>query len=243
MKSFKYDYPWTNREAWWLPDGEEMMQGQFPILDEQIDFVLEAVRGMKLRKEGASGGGFRAENLNLRTCVQAGGAFGVYPRRLADYFDHVWTFEPLLANLQCMAANLGSLPRADITVVPKALWFDHQKLQMVYSKPVKNSYGAHHVSARGHGMGEMVEAVPLDEFDFEAVDLIWLDIEGSEVHALMGARETIQKCKPVIVIEEHKHLPQHKELNVKLDSASRWLKLHAYKEFGRTHGDLVFVPQ
>jgi FkbM family methyltransferase len=233
MKAFDYQYPWTERKAWFIPDDEEMMQGQFPILDEQIDFVLGAIEKSRAMNDA---------NVTFRTCVQAGGAFGVYPRRLADYFDHVWTFEPLLANLQCMAANLGSLPRADITVVPKALWFEHQKLQMVYSKPVKNSYGAHHVSARGHGMGEMVDAVPLDEFEFEAVDLIWLDIEGAEVHALMGARETIMKCKPVVVIEEAKHLPQHKELNVRLDSASQWLKLTGYKEFGRTHGDLVFVP-
>ena len=42
MKTFEFEYPWTDRKEWFLPDDEEMMQGQFPILDEQIDYVLEA---------------------------------------------------------------------------------------------------------------------------------------------------------------------------------------------------------
>lgn len=233
MKPYKYDYPWSERKEWFMPDGEEMMKGQFPILDEQINFVLEKARPYL---HGRTPLGQCAQ----RTCIQAGGAFGTYPLRLADHFEKVWTFEPLLANLQCMAANIGKHP--DITVVPKALWSKHENLQMKYSKPVKNSYGAHHVS-KTLGLGEMVEGIALDESDFEAVDLIWLDIEGAEVYALQGAADTIDRCRPVIVIEEAKHLPQHKELNVRLDSASQWLKLHGYKEVGRTHGDLVFVPR
>jgi len=231
MKSFKYKYPWSVREEWFLPDDEEMMQAQFPILDEQIDFVLGAIEKSKDMNDA---------NVHFRTCVQAGGAFGVYPRRLADYFDHVVTFEPCLSNLQCLAANVGRYP--NIAVHPYALWNEFAKLQMAYSKPVKNSYGAHHVSARGHGIGNMVDAVPLDNFELDRVDLIWLDVEGSELHALKGASQTIFRHTPVVVIEEAKHLPQHKQLGVHLTSASEWLKAKGYKEYGRTHGDLVFIP-
>ena len=233
MKSFKYKYEWSERDDWFLPDDEEMMQGQFPILDEQIDFVLSAIE--------VANGWSRGNPEHLRTCVQAGGAFGVYPRRLSDYFDKVWTFEPLLANLQCLAANLGKRP--NITVSPTALWHESAKLWMGYSKPIRNSYGAHHVSRfKVSGETEIVEAEALDTYGLGDVDLIWLDIEGAEVYALMGASKTIRRCNPVIVIEEAKHLPQHKKLDVQLDSASAWLKRNNYKEFGRTHGDLVFIP-
>ena len=232
MKTFAFDYPWAERDEWFLPDGEEMMQGQFPILDEQIDFVLNAMAKTQFDKKevGVSG---------QRTCVQAGGAFGLYPRRLSDHFEKVYTFEPLIANLQCMAANLGL--RQNIVVATNALWHEHAKLHMKYSKKVKNSYGAHHVSTLGKG--EISDAYPLDDWNLEEVDLIWLDIEGAEVWALMGAFKTIRKNQPVIVIEQHKNLPQHKELEVRLDSASYLLKrTHKYREYGRTHGDLVFVP-
>jgi len=228
MKVFEYDYPWSERKEWFLPDDEEMMQGQFPILDEQIDFVLDAVAANP-----------HTTGIPPQVCVQAGGAFGLYPLRLADYFEKVWTFEPLLANLQCLAVNLDQKP--NVTVSVNALWNEAAQLHMKYSKPKKNSYGAHHVTTSGNG--EMVPGYPLDDWTLDEVDLIWLDVEGAEVWALMGAYQTILRSKPVIVIEEAKHLPQHKELRVRLDSASAWLKRHGYKEHGRTHGDLVFVPR
>lgn len=226
MKIFEFDYPWTDRTEWFLPDEEFMMQGQFPILDEQINTVLAAIRS-------------RHPDLQLRTCVQAGGAFGLYPLRLADHFTKVWTFEPLMANLQCMAANLGS--PGNVTVAATALWHEEARLWMDYSKAVKNSYGAHHVSRSNTG-GEMVEAEPLDLYELNDVDLIWLDIEGAEVYALMGAYDTIKRCKPVIVIEQ-RYLPQMGKLDVRPDSASRWLESRGYREAGRTHGDVIYVPR
>ena len=229
MKLFVHDYPWTSVDAWNLPDEEEMMQGQFPILDEQIDMVLDAVASNP-----------HTTGIPPQVCVQAGGAFGLYPLRLADYFEKVWTFEPLLANLQCMAANIGPT-HPNMTIATNALWHEAAKLHMSYSKPKKSSYGAHHITTSGKG--ETVAAYPLDDWTLEEVDLLWLDIEGAEVYALMGAHQTIKRCKPVVVIEQHKHLPQHRELNVRLDSASEWLcRTHLYRPFGRTHGDLVFIP-
>jgi len=226
MKTFEFDYPWTDRKEWFLPDDEFMMQGQFPILDEQIDFVIGAIR-------------HRHPDLKLRTCIQAGGAFGLYPLRLADHFEKVWTFEPLLANLQCMAVNLGQKP--NVTVSATALWHEEAQLWMDYSKAVKNSYGAHHVS-RSKTAGELVEAEPIDLYEFKDIDLIWLDVEGAEVYALMGARETIHRCKPVVVIEQ-RYLPQMRKLDVQPDTAANWLKRQGYTEAGRTHGDTVWIPR
>lgn len=226
MKAFEFEYPWTDRKEWFLPDEEFMMQGQFPILDEQIDAVRAAIHAIR-------------PNLRLRTCVQAGGAFGMYPLRLADYFEKVWTFEPLLANLQCMAVNLGD--RQNVTVSPSALWHEEAQLWMDYSKSVKNSYGAHHVS-RSRTAGELVEAEPLDIYELPYLDLLWLDIEGAEVYALMGAADTIRRCKPVIAVEQ-RYLPQMRKLDVMPDSAARWLTSHGYREAGRTHGDVIYVPR
>jgi hypothetical protein len=47
-----------------------------------------------------------------------------------------------------------------------------------------------------------VEARTLDSFEFDAVDLIKLDIQGAEYAALVGARETIERHRPVILVEE-----------------------------------------
>jgi hypothetical protein len=47
-----------------------------------------------------------------------------------------------------------------------------------------------------------VEARTLDSFEFDFVGLIKLDIQGAEYPALIGARETILRHRPVLLIEE-----------------------------------------
>lgn len=41
----------------------------------------------------------------------------------------------------------------------------------------------------------------VDQYKFPHVDLIKLDVEGYEVKALRGARETIERCHPVLILE------------------------------------------
>lgn len=43
----------------------------------------------------------------------------------------------------------------------------------------------------------------LDDYQFDRVDWMKLDVEGCEVEALRGALETIRKHKPKIVVENH----------------------------------------
>ncbi|MBA3835829.1 MAG: FkbM family methyltransferase [Sphingomonas sp.] len=47
-----------------------------------------------------------------------------------------------------------------------------------------------------------VEGRTIDSFEFDAVDLIKLDIQGAEYPALVGARQTILRHRPVIMVEE-----------------------------------------
>ena len=43
----------------------------------------------------------------------------------------------------------------------------------------------------------------LDSFNFEDVDYIKIDVEGHELKVLKGAINTINKCSPLIVVEEN----------------------------------------
>ena len=44
----------------------------------------------------------------------------------------------------------------------------------------------------------------MDSFDFGNVGLIKVDTEGYEIPVLLGAKETIQRNKPRLIIEVHK---------------------------------------
>jgi FkbM family methyltransferase len=49
---------------------------------------------------------------------------------------------------------------------------------------------------------EEVDLITIDSLNLPSVGLIKLDIQGSELIALKGAAETIQRCRPVVLIEE-----------------------------------------
>jgi hypothetical protein len=47
---------------------------------------------------------------NWRSCVQAGGAMGLWPKRLAQKFEAVYTFEPTPESFRaCVANNIEEL--------------------------------------------------------------------------------------------------------------------------------------
>ena len=46
-----------------------------------------------------------------------------------------------------------------------------------------------------------VEARTLDSYNFENVGLIKIDVEGHELAVLAGARETIARCRPNLIVE------------------------------------------
>lgn len=65
----------------------------------------------------------------------------------------------------------------------------------------KNNYGAVQL---GKG-GPMVEMITIDSLNLKRVDLIKVDIEGSEPLMFYGASNTIRTYKPIIIFE-HNHL-------------------------------------
>jgi hypothetical protein len=42
----------------------------------------------------------------------------------------------------------------------------------------------------------------LDEFDLQDVDFIKIDTEGHELFVLKGARDTLERCKPCVMVEQ-----------------------------------------
>lgn len=128
-----------------------------------------------------------------RVCVQAGGHAGLWPMRLAEFFQCVYTFEcePML--VECMRRNCSNVPNVII---------DGRALGEAPG-PVKMQG---HVSAGGWSIKDtgkhIVEQTTIDALKLKRCDALFFDVEAYEVEVLKGAWETIGRCRPVIMVEE-----------------------------------------
>jgi FkbM family methyltransferase len=166
-----------------------------------------------------------------RVAVQAGGAYGLWPLHLAKSFAHVYTLEPDALNFRCLVENIGS--SSNITPIRAALGAEAASAALKRAKP--ENAGSGYVIP-----GDDFAVVPLDQLALKECDFLCLDVEGYELAALQGATQTIERCRPVVMIEI-KQLPQMMEYGVTRQSAVDWLVEHGYREVERIHRDSIFV--
>jgi FkbM family methyltransferase len=161
-----------------------------------------------------------------RVAIQAGGNIGLWPKRLAESFEQVLTFEPEPISRACLERNVYK----NVLVSAAALGD-----RLGYCSIDRKSLGSHKVKD-----GEDVEVVTIDSLDLEYLDLLQLDVEGYEWHALMGGLETIDRCQPVIQVELRGFTDHygHTDRQVRELLASLGYKLATQ----RPGSDFVFTP-
>lgn len=159
-----------------------------------------------------------------RTALQAGGNVGLWPRRLAEVFARVITFEPDATSCACLLLNVPT----QVQVRSEALGQAPARCSVQ-----RRSLGSHQVVD-----GQDIEMTTIDALELQDLDFLQLDIEGYEWHALMGARETIARCRPLIQVELRDFTRKYGQS----DAAVRALLASlGYREASRQPGnDVVF---
>jgi FkbM family methyltransferase len=122
--------------------------------------------------------------------VQAGGNVGVWASYLAKKFGRVETIEPMGVNYECLKRNVPA------NVAHRFGAFG-DKAGFIGMVSVEGNAGAHYPKAEGE-----IPVITIDSLNLEACDLLVLDVEGYEPHALLGAEQTIRKYCPPIMLEE-----------------------------------------
>jgi FkbM family methyltransferase len=128
-----------------------------------------------------------------RCAIDIGMHVGLWAMHLVKEFKKVVGFEPVADHIKCLLMNMKG--RTNYIVHACALG---ERTAQVGLGFLAGSTGSTYIALKGHG----IEMHRLDEFEFEAIDFIKIDVEGYEYFVVQGGEQTIRKHKPVIIIEQ-----------------------------------------
>lgn len=167
--------------------------------------------------------------------VQAGGNVGIFPKRLAEVFQTVYTFEPAPQLFACLMQNA---PEKNIVRFQAAVGSERQLIGLARRRRDGSDKPEHdglmHVSGSG-----VVPTLLIDDLNLPACDLIYLDIEGFEMYALLGAARTIRRCRPVIVVEVNRGIEHYGHSP---DTLRQMIFGCGYRRAMKMHSDEAYVP-
>lgn len=80
------------------------------------------------------------------------------------------------------------------------------------------------LNIEGHGTGESVPIMKLDQMEIPGLDFIKIDVEGMELQVLSGAINTLKKYRPVLFVENNIAENSNKLINtiINLDYQCLW---------------------
>lgn len=188
----------------WVPDADakgaknrKRMAALFGAKEGSIEALELAIEHIRKNKP--------ALLTNGGSAIDAGANVGSYTRVLAKHFTKVYAFEPARDTFQCLERNVFENGDYDKVHLYNAAVSDERSYV-----GVKRSWLRLSITSTVSGKGD-VPAVPLDSLALDGLRFLKLDVEGFEYQALLGAKATIEKCRPVVLMEvkpaEEEQLP------------------------------------
>jgi len=160
--------------------------------------------------------------------VQAGGNIGMWPLRLAKFFSTVHTFEPVAHIFGALRMNVRGVPG----IVAHNQLLSSKKGEIV---PFSVRSGAvSRVVEKVEDANSSFTATTIDSLELPCCDALFLDVEGHELEALEGAKQTIERFRPVIMVEVW-------DANAAI--YQRFFDGLRYERVAKAHGDFVFAPR
>lgn len=185
---------------------------------------------------------------NFDKCVDIGAHVGISVLQWAPLFKQVTGFEPMVDHYDCLVKNTAHLE--NVTVYNCAMSNQSSMLKGAY-RTMKNSGSFQLVDEEfvevNHKKTKIYD-IPsrrLDEFTFDSVGLIKIDVEGWELEVLKGAAQTITQHRPVLMIEfTHGGGRENKSMH-SYDVADYYKLIEdlQYDQVAEVDGDTIYKPR
>lgn len=131
--------------------------------------------------------------------LDIGGHLGLFTRTALNAgASQVIVFEPVERHQHCLQATFrAELADGRVRLVPAGAWHSDSPIVLARGNVTcaAEAATAEHPRIEGRRIDTVVA-----ELGLSGVDFIKMDIEGSERHALAGARETLARCSPRLAI-------------------------------------------
>ena len=167
-------------------------------------------------------------DVNGKNIIDIGANFGFHTLEFADLVGndgHIFSFEPQKLVYYQLCGNVILNGYDNVTTYNVALGNENSTLKMenlqYYSNETINIGNAHLNQYYDNGYN-WVEVKKLDDYEFENVSVIKIDVQGYEPNVLNGAIKTINKHRPFIFIEVEE--PQLSIYNFSKDDVFNILK-------------------
>jgi len=141
-----------------------------------------------------------------RVALDIGANLGIMSARMVKDFEFVHAFEPLFGEHLRKNVNADNIKTYDCAV-------GDTPGTVTMRVGVYHSGGSNVVKEKTSTEKYVdVPVVTIDEHEFTDIDFIKIDVEGYEWLVLQGCKNTIDKNKPVLLVEVKKDNPNRKDI-------------------------------
>jgi FkbM family methyltransferase len=156
--------------------------------------------------------------------IDIGANLGIWSYHLSKLFVQVEAFEPIAGYCDV----IRSTRRKNISVHNEGLSSTAGNIELRI--PMKDGrlllQSARLCDVKGEFKNEVVPIKTLDDYAFANVKFMKIDVGGHEIEVLKGAKETIIREKPVMIIEI-----EQRRLDFPMDNVFELLKSYGYEAF------------
>lgn len=147
------------------------------------------------------------------TIVELGAYIGYYTLKMAKAVGETGraiTIEPVDRNLKLLRKNIRENHLTNVvTIIPKGAWKDKGKLTL-YQGERQDCSMFQEVSS--HGIAKEVEVDTVDNMlqglGINKVDFIVVEINGAEIEALEGMKETLKRTLNLVIAAQYRRFGQ-----------------------------------
>ncbi|MDZ4737128.1 MAG: FkbM family methyltransferase [Rhodospirillaceae bacterium] len=135
--------------------------------------------------------------------VEAGSNIGAHTvplARIAGPSGFVYAFEPQRLAFQLLCANVALNALANVSACCEALGRATGTAHVPQLRPdIEQNFGG--VAIEHQAAGEKVPVTTIDSLGLKRLNLVKADVEGMEQSVLEGGRETIERLRPILYLE------------------------------------------